>query len=283
MTNVQSLADRLHSVLSVYYDWVQVSVGEDGSIHIRVGKRHPTDRDLDEFMLRVNGEIKDGKVISDVELRKEEGEITGVVADTPSPDEASDGLVKKLREFAGEALSIVEDDRLDLSRLHENVRVKAAYVTVDCPDLRQAEEKVRLIRKFLEGNGFSLVCEGEREDAFVSREGVLAETHLFVIPSINPTVRLAVYIPKSVTEANLIRRHFGLSEVVFVEPEVAREVAREWDRMTHEERLDFLLRKAALKRERAEVWARHSFEEILDMHPFLAQRMAREMVGVRVE
>lgn len=206
--NSTKLVDRLRSVLEVYYDWVQVGADEGGVVRIRVGKRHPTDRDLEEFRLRVEGEIGNEQTLSDVKLLRQEGEIVGAVC--PKRADAAEKLIKQAREF-DKNVAIKEEDELELSRFLR-LPSKALYSHFECASMQEATERVEAVHRFLGENGFERVEEGLREDTYVNSEGMVARVDLVVAPAIAPFVRLAIYVPKSSDDIGAIRRYFGLSE-----------------------------------------------------------------------
>ncbi len=210
MMNVQSLVDRLRSVLEVYYDWVQVDADEEGVVRIRVGKRNPTDRDVEEFKLRVGSETKDGYALSDVRFRRGEGEIVGAVCPSTGDKEAADKFSKSVREFDND-VDVKEDYELELSRFVK-VPSKAFFSRFECSDMDEAKERLGDVQKFLGKHGFERVEEGQFDDSYVSPEGMMARVSLVAAPTILPTVCLAVYAPKNLSEANVVRRYFGLSE-----------------------------------------------------------------------
>ncbi len=276
----QDLTDRLRSVLEVYYDWVQVESDDGGKVSVRVGKRQPTERDMEEFLLRVNNESGNGEGVTDVELRKELGEIVGVVSPEaiPAPEEASADFTKHFRDFAG-VPSIIEDDKLNLSRFSD-VAVKTLAAAVDTTH-EEVAAKVEAARKFFEEQGFERVEERFREDTYVSHDGKLARVNLFAVPDIQPSLRVTVYLPKSVEEASMIRRHFGLGEMAPVDPTTVKEVSERWEGMVHEDRMEFLNKQTGMPSDRAETWAGYGYDRILDLHPYLARQMAEEMAGIR--
>lgn len=279
--NVTSLMDRLRSVLEVYYDWVQINTQEDGTVHVRVGKTNPTHRDLEEFMLRVRGEAKNDEALTDVEVKEEDGEIVGVVSPTAMKQTDESSFVRVLRDYTKD-MQIVENDRINLSPVIENVSVQSLHTFFEYDGLDDATNRVRNLHEFLTKHKFERVEEGSREDTYVRYDGSMARVNLVTVPGVSPMVRLSVFVPKTIEEGNLIRRHFGLSEVELVEPGLAKEAARFWKDMSKEERFDFLTRKVGLKPGRAREWSGSSFEDILDLHPFLARDIARELVAIRV-
>lgn len=282
VNNVQSLVDRLRSVLEVYYDWVQITPAQD-HLSIRVGKKSPTDRDLDEFMLRVNGEVHDGEGVTDVQVKPEEGEIVASLSlQAFTPDGASsDDLFKAVQQQSEVPTDVQEDDRLDLSKFW-SVSGRSIRASFFCEGMESAKTKLGLVRKFLESHGFKLIEEGNFEDTFVSHRGALARISLFKSIGVQPTLQMFVFVPKTVEEANLVRKSFGLNEIEILPRETAKEADKVWGELPYESRVDILMKNVPLTVERARHWARFNFTELMDLHPFMAQGLAKGLVEVKI-
>lgn len=277
---MSQFGERIQAALSAYYDWVDATDRKDGTIQVRVGKQNPTEEDITQFLLRLKEEMDNGEAATEIDVDIAEIIATVSPLALPTAEETASVFLKRLKAFAG-ALDVTEDDKLDITNLYD-LKVKTASVIVPCEGLSEARRKSELIKRFFEESGFERVSEDATEDTYVSHNGMLGRANFFQSPAAPSAIRVSVHIPKSVNEANLIRKHYGLSEAAFLRPELHQQMRELWDGFNTETRVEILQRKAGVKEDRAAVWAKHSFEEILDMHPFLAQRLAKETVGVRV-
>lgn len=277
---MSDLGERLRASLSAYYEWVEATEGEDGKVQLRVGKDNPTEDDVTQFLLRVKEEMDNGQGVIELDIDTKEISSTISPIALPTAEEDSTGFLKRLKDFGG-AVSVVEDEKLDLSRFFD-LKVKTAFVSVPCAGFVEARRNADVIKKFLEQNGFQRVQEESTEDTYVSHNGMLARANFFATPGIQPILRLAIHLPKTVTEANLIRKHFGLDEVEFVRPDLRKVASEAWESMDAVAREAFLQKKAGIKVEGASKWAVRSFDEILDVYPVLAQILSKELRAARV-
>lgn len=277
---MSDLGERLRSSLYQHYEWVDAAEGEDGKIHLRVGKDNPTEEDVTQFLLRVKEEMDNGQGVIELDIDTKEISSTISPIALPTAEEDSGGFLKRLKDFGG-AVSVVEDEKLDLSRFFD-LKVKTAFVSVPCAGFVEGRRNAEIVKKFLEQNGFQRVQEESTEDTYVSHNGMLARANFFATPGIQPVLRLAVHLPKTVSEANLIRKHFGLPEVEVVRPDIRKGAIKAWESMDAEARAGFLKSKAGVKAESSCQWSARSFDEILELYPSLAQTLAKELQAVRV-
>lgn len=277
---MSELGERLRASLYQHYEWVDAVESEDGKVHLRVGKDNPTEDDVTQFLLRVKEEMDNGQGVIELDIDTKEISSTISPIALPTAEEASEGFLKRLKDFGG-AVSVVEDEKLDLSRFFD-LKVKTAFVNVPCAGFVEARRNAEVIKKFLEQNGFHRVQEESTEDTYVSHNGMLARANFFATPGIQPVLRLAVHLPKTVSEANLIRKHFGLEAVEPIRPDVRKVASEAWQGMDSGSREAFLQKKAGIKVEGSAQWSKRSFDEILNLYPSLAQTLAKELRAVRV-
>jgi len=215
-----SLAEKLRSVLGIYYDWVDVRESDGGGLTVRAGRRGLNKRDVDEFKARVCGEAG---VACDVEVTVDEaqGEVVGMVrtgtgeVTDKSPEgpigQVASGLAEGVRSgFWGES-SVRNEAEFELSRASGSVPTRSARASVDCRDMEEARTKLLEVQGILEGWGFRLISEGVRDDLFIRPDGSAAWVSVVEVPGTQPRLGLEVHVPQSESGAGRILGYFGLA------------------------------------------------------------------------
>jgi hypothetical protein len=119
-------------------------------------------------------------------------------------------IIDNFYKFAGSGITVEENSPMNLAMWQDPVGSKRYVARFDAGEGDCLNKQLGSISEFMQTQGFERVEENYREDIFVNKDGAVAELHLVEVPGISPEIRLAIQMPKTVEESELVKAYYNV-------------------------------------------------------------------------
>jgi hypothetical protein len=119
-------------------------------------------------------------------------------------------IIDNLYRFAGSDITVEENSPMNLAMWQDPVGSKRYMARFDAGEGDCLNKQIGAISEFMKSQNFTRVEENYREDIYVNGDGAVAELHLVEVPGVSPEIRLALQMPKTVEEAELVKAYYNI-------------------------------------------------------------------------
>jgi hypothetical protein len=119
-------------------------------------------------------------------------------------------IVDNLYKFVGPCVTVEENSPMTLAHWQDPVGSKRYVARFNAGEGEGLNKQLTAVADFMTSQKFERVEENYREDIYVNSDGAVACLNLVEVPGITPEIMLAIQMPKTTEEAELVKAYYNI-------------------------------------------------------------------------